>query len=168
MIRRSILALAAAAVLVLAPTAAFGYGASDYTDKGSVSDTTPAVGQPFTVTVKGPASASVTLTVTSNPASISDSAITIAGVKALVKETNAAGDATFTVTLGEPGTYTLTVTDTVTGAVISSQVVVVAAAGALATTGSNSGALGIGAGAVLLVGVGLVALARRRRETPID
>ena len=85
MIRRNILTVAAAAALVLAPTAAFGYGGTDYTDKGTVSDTTPAIGQSFTVTVKGPANASVTLTITSNPASIPDSAITIAGTKSLAR-----------------------------------------------------------------------------------
>lgn len=166
MIRRKVLIVAAAAALVLAPSAAFGYGATDYTDKGTVSDTTPTVGQSFTVTVQGPANASVTLTITS-PDSIPDSAITIAGTKSLTKTTNAAGTAVFTVTLSAAGTYTLVATDTVSGAVLSTQAVTVAAAagttGSLATTGTDALPIALGAGALVLAGAGAVVVAARRR-----
>ncbi len=164
--RRHILTIAAAAALVLAPTAAFGYGATDYTDKGTVSDTTPAAGQAFTVTIKGPANESVTLTITSNPASVPDSSITIAGTKSLTKVANAAGAATFTFTLTQAGTYTIVATNTASGAVLSTQVVTVAAAGstaaALPSTGSNALPIGLAAGALVLVGAGSVVVAKRR------
>ena len=165
-IRRTALVAVAAVALALVPSAAFAYGAGDYSNKGTVSDTTPALGQSFTVTVVGPAGAQVTLTITSNPASIPDSAITIAGTKSLTKTTNSSGTAVFTVTLSQAGTFTLVATDTVSGAVLSSQAVTVAgaagAAGSLSSTGSNALPIALGAGALVLVGAGGVVLARRR------
>lgn len=168
MIRRKVLIVAAAAALVLAPSAAFGYGATDYTNKGTVSDSTPAAGESFSVTVQGPANAGVTLTVTSNPASLPDSAITIAGTKSLTKTTNASGVAVFTVTLAQAGTYTVVAADAASGAVLSTQSLTVAAAAggtaaALPTTGSDALPLGLGAGALVLAGAGAVVVARRRR-----
>ena len=168
MIRRKVLIVAAAAALVLAPSAAFGYGATDYSNLGTVSDSTPAVGQSFTVTVQGPGNTPVSLTVTSNPASIPDSAITIAGTRTATKTTNAAGTAVFTVTLSQGGSYTLVAADGVSGAVLSTQTVSVAAAGgtgaaALPTTGSDALPLGLGAGALVLAGAGAVVVAKRRR-----
>ncbi|AEE44860.1 hypothetical protein [Cellulomonas fimi] len=165
--RRAIVTAAAVAGLVLAPTAAFGYGADDYSNDGTVSDTTPAVGQAFTVTVKGPANTPVTLTVTSNPASLPDSTITIAGTRSLTKTTDAAGDAVFTVTLAQSGTFTLVVTDGASGAVLSTQAVTVAGAAApaaLSSTGSNALPIAAGAGALLAVGAGAVVIARRRAQ----
>ncbi|WP_421732393.1 peptidase [Cellulomonas sp.] len=166
-IRRTALVAVAAVALALVPSAAFSYGASDYTNKGTVSDTTPAAGESFTVTVAGPAGASVTLTITSNPASIPDSAITIAGTKSLAKVTNASGVAVFTVTLSQAGTFTLVATDTASGAVLSTQTVSVAAAagaaGSLSSTGSNALPIALGAGALVLVGAGGVVVARRRQ-----
>lgn len=168
-IRRTALVAAAAAALVLAPSAAMAYQAGDYSNKGSISDTTPAVGQSFTVTVTGPANTPVTLTITSNPSSIPDSAITIAGTKSLTKTTNASGTAVFTVTLSQPGTFTLVATDGVSGAVLSTQTVSVAAAagaagaaGTLSSTGTNALPIALGAGALVLVGAGGVVVARRR------
>jgi LPXTG-motif cell wall-anchored protein len=168
MIRRKVLIVAAAAALVLAPSAAFGYGAQDYTNKGTVSDSTPATGESFSVTVQGPGNTPVTLTVTSNPASLPDSAITIAGTKTLTKTTNAAGTAVFTVTVVQPGTYTLVAADAASGAVLSTQSLTVAGAagaarGALPTTGSDALPLGLGAGALVLAGAGAVVVAKRRR-----
>lgn len=166
MIRRTALVAVAAVALALVPSAAMAYGIQDYNDRGTVSDTTPAVGQSFTVTVDGPAGAQVTLTITSNPASIPDSAITIAGTKSLTKTTNAQGTAVFTVTLSQAGTFTLVATDTVSGAVLSTQAVTVAGAaggaGSLSSTGSNALPIALGAGALVLVGAGGVVLARRR------
>jgi LPXTG-motif cell wall-anchored protein len=163
MIRRMVFIAAAAAALAIVPTAAFGYGGTSYTDKGTVSDSTPAPGQSFTVTVHGPAGTSVTLTITSNPASI-------AGTTTLVKTTNASGDATFTVTLAKAGTYTLVTTDTASGAVLSTQVVTVAAAGSaaasggsLATTGAEPLPILLGAGGLLVLGAGGVVIAKRRK-----
>lgn len=166
-IRRTALVAVAAVALALVPSAAFSYGAGDFSNKGTVSDTTPAAGESFTVTVTGPAGASVTLTVTSNPASLPDSSITIAGTKSLSKVTNASGTAVFTVTLSQAGTFTVVATDTASGAVISTQTVSVAAAagaaGSLSSTGSNALPIALGAGALVLVGAGGVVVARRRQ-----
>ena len=165
-IRRTALVAVAAVALALVPSAAFAYGAGDYSNRGTVSDTTPAAGQSFTVTVVGPAGANVTLTITSNPASIPDSAITIAGTKSLTKTTNSSGTAVFTVTLSQAGTFTLVATDTASGAVLSTQAVTVAGAagstGSLSSTGSNALPIALGAGALVLVGAGGVVMARRR------
>ncbi|KQR12063.1 hypothetical protein ASF78_12880 [Cellulomonas sp. Leaf334] len=117
------------------------------------------------MTVTGPPNTPVGLTITSNPASIPDSAITIAGTKSLTKTTNASGTAVFTVTLSQAGTFTLVATDGVSGAVLSSQAVTVAGAagsGNLSSTGSNALPIALGAGALVLIGAGGVVMARRR------
>ncbi|HEY0215749.1 MAG TPA: peptidase, partial [Cellulomonas sp.] len=162
MFRRTLTTAAAAAALVLVPTAAFGYGADDYSDTGSVSDTTPTVGQAVTVTVQGPANSPVTLTITSNPASLPDSAIEIAGTRSLTKTTDAGGNAAFSVTYNAgSASYTIVAIDATSGAVLSTQTVsvgtVAAAAVAadpsgsgLAVTGSDALPIALGAGALLL------------------
>lgn len=165
--RHVVAAVSAAAAIALVPTAAFAYGAGDYSNKGTVSTTSPTLGTPFTVTVQGPANTSVTLTITSNPTSIPDSAIQIAGTKSLAKVTNTSGVATFTVTLSQPGTFTLVTTDTASGAVLSTQAVSVAgtttsASGSLASTGADILPYALGGGALVLVGAGAVIVARRR------
>lgn len=166
--RRALVTAAAAAALVLAPSAAFGYGAENYQNKGTVSDSTPAAGETFTVTVKGPASTNVTLTVTT-PDSVPADAVTIAGTKSFTKLTDASGNAVFSVTLAQPGTFSLVVTDAASGAVLSTQAVTVAGAAAgtpaaLSSTGSNALPIAAGAGALLAVGAGAIVIARRRSE----
>ncbi|NKY41245.1 peptidase, partial [Cellulomonas septica] len=153
--RRALVTAAAAAALVLAPSAAFGYGAENYQDKGTVSDSTPAAGEAFKVTVKGPAKTNVTLTVTT-PGSVPVDSVTIAGTKSFTKLTDAAGNAVFSVTLAQPGTFSLVVTDAASGAVLSTQAVTVAGAAAaagtpaaLSSTGSNALPIAAGAGALL-------------------
>lgn len=166
-LRRLTAAVAIAGALALAPSAAFAYGANDYSNKGTVSDTTPAAGTPFTVTVQGPANTGVTLTITSNPASIPSSAITIAGTKALTKTTNASGSVVFTVTLAQAGSFTLVATDAASGAVLSTQSVTVAGsttASGLAMTGADPMPIALGAGALVLVGAGAVVFVARRRS----
>ncbi|SFK18361.1 LPXTG cell wall anchor domain-containing protein [Cellulomonas sp. KH9] len=174
-IRRTVATAVTAAALALAPTAAFAYGAEDYTNTGTVSDTTPALGTPFTVTVQGPANTPVTLTITTNPASIPDSAITIAGTRSATKNTDAAGAAAFSVTISQGGSYTAVVVDGVSGEVLSTQTLAVdgatgaggaasGGAGDLAVTGSNALSIALGAGALLLAGAGGVVLAKKRRE----
>jgi hypothetical protein len=175
--RRAVTTAALAALLVSTPAVAYAYSASEYV--GSVSTTSPAAGSPFTVTIDGPADASVVLTVTSTPASIPDSAIDIAGTKSLAKTTDSAGTAVYAVTLTESGTYSLVATDAVSGAVILSQAVQVAsgtssgvlAAGTgtgttrsavLAVTGSDVAPFALGASALLILGAGAVILRRRR------
>jgi LPXTG-motif cell wall-anchored protein len=172
-ISRAVATAAIAGALALAPTAAFGYGASDYTNTGTLSDTTPALGESFTITVVGPANTPVMVTLTSNPASIPDAAMQLAGTRSLTKTTNASGVSIFTVTLSQPGTYTGVVTDVASGAVLSTQTVVIAAPTAaaaaatgtrLSATGSNAVPIALGAGALLLVGAGGVVYAKKRRQ----
>jgi hypothetical protein len=165
MIRRTLLSISAAIALVAVPAAAMAYDAPGYSS--TVSDPTPAVGQAFTVTTTGaPAGANLTLTITSNPASISNDAIEIAGTKALAKTANASGTATWSVTLSAAGTYTLAVTDA-SGALLGDETVVVAAAGGVPSALSSTGfdPLGLAAGAVALMAAGGVAVffARRRQ-----
>lgn len=168
-VRRAALSAIAAVTIVLAPTAALAYGPEDFTNDGTVSDTTPGAGESFTVTVEGPANTDVTLTVTTNPASVPDSAITIAGTQALTKTTSADGTAVFTVSVAEDSVVRLVVTDTATGTVISDQTVTVGAGasgtddGELSSTGSETMPILLGAGALALVGAGALVLARRRR-----
>ena len=172
-IRRTVATAVTAAALALAPTAAFAYGAEDYTNTGTVSDTTPALGTPFTVTVQGPANTPVTLTITTNPASIPDSAITIAGTRSLTKNTDASGAAAFSVTISQGGSYTAVVVDGVSGEVLSTQTLAVDGAGGaasggagdLAVTGSNALPIALGAGALVLMGAGGVAYANKRRHS---
>ena len=164
MIRRTILSAAAAIALVAMPMAAMAYEAPGFNT--TVSDTTPAIGQAFTLTTMGAVPGeTLTCTVTSNPATISNDAITIAGTKALAKVANAAGTVTCTITLTAAGTYTLAVTNAA-GALVGDEVVVVAAAAAgpaLSSTGFD--ALGLAGGAAALVAAGgfAVFLARRRQ-----
>ena len=175
-IRRTAAVTVTAAALALLPSAAFGYGAADYTNTGTASTTTPTVGTPFTITVQGPANTPVIITVTTNPASIPDAAITIAGTKALTKTTSASGAVSFSVTLSQPGTYTAIITDGVSGEALSTQVFVVpgpAAGGAgtsgpgtgwLSQTGANSVPIALGAGALLAAGAAGVVYANKRRH----
>lgn len=155
-IRRTALVAFAAVALALVPSAAMAYGAGDYSNDGTVSDTTPAAGVPFTVTVVGPPNTAVTLTI-AGPGGFTQT---------LQLTTNASGTAVFSVTLSAAGTYTLVVTDTASGAVLSSQTVTVAGAasstGSLSSTGSNALPIALGAGALVVVGAGGVVLARRR------
>src|SRR5665648_1289977 len=93
MIRRNLLSAAATVALVAMPMAAMAYDAPGYNT--TVSDPTPDIGQAFTVTSTGAtAGETLTLTITSNPATISNDAITIAGTKALAKVANVSGTAT--------------------------------------------------------------------------
>lgn len=152
-IRRTALVAFAAVALALVPSAAMAYGSSDYSNKGTVSDSTPAAGVPFTVTVVGPPNTSVTLTIAGG-----------SGTQTLTATTNASGTATFSVTLSQAGTYTLVVTDTASGAVLSTQTVTVAGTSdTLSSTGSNALPIALGAGALVLVGAGGVVIARRRQ-----
>src|SRR5690625_4046091 len=118
MIRRALAGLLTAALLVLAPTAAFGYGDVEY-DIDAPSN--PAPGEPFTVVVTAPTGTEVTLTITAD--GVDDDAIQIAGTKALTK-TAVDNEAVFTVTLFEEAVYSLVATDADGNVLASSQVVV--------------------------------------------
>lgn len=164
MIRRTILSALAAAALVAVPAAAMAYDAPGYTT--TVNDPSITAGQSVTVTTTGAdAGESLTLTVTSNPASISNSAITIAGTKAMTKTASDAGTASWTVTLAAAGTYTFAITDAA-GALVGDEVVTVAAAAgdpALSDTGFDPTGMAIGASALVAAGAFAVFIARRRQ-----
>jgi len=169
MIRRALAALFAAALLVLAPSAALGYSEDDF--DVTVSTTNPAPGEAFTVTVTAPSGTEVTLTVTSNDANVDDDDIQIAGTKALTK-TAVDGAAVFSVTLLEEGTYNMVSTDA-EGNVLDTITVVVGDGSGVPVTSGGGGATGLpetGAtatpliiGGVLLLLVGGAAIYFTRR-----
>jgi hypothetical protein len=181
MIRRAVLVAAAAAALILAPTAALAYAPAGFGVPRA--DPTPPAGVPFTVGASGAkANEAVTLTMTADPASI--------GTTSLTRKANARGAVRFAVTLTADGTYVLRSTSA-SGAVLGTQsvtvsqdgAVIVAGAGAgtaanapagmatakavtgpgrqLAFTGMQGEGLGVGGAVLLLVGTALVLLARR-------
>ena len=163
MIRRNLLTAAATIALVAMPMAAMAYDAPGYNT--TVSDPTPDIGQAFTLTTTGATPGEpLTCTVTSNPATISNDAITITGTKALAEVANASGTVTCTITLTAVGTYTLAVTNAA-GALVGDEVVVVAAAATPALRSTGFDAIGLAGGAAALVAAGAFAvfLARRRR-----
>jgi LPXTG-motif cell wall-anchored protein len=184
--------------VTLTPTAAFageGYPNGPVPEDVVVSETTPEEGEPVEVIVAaGEESPEATLTVTSDPASIPDSAIQIAGTQSSTKATTA-GAATFNVTLFEEGRYALTGYDA-NGEVVGETMLVVGDAapgggaggtggdtdagagagsddsdafgstGGLGDTGTAAGtALIGGAGVVLLLGGGALLYSRRRKAT---
>jgi hypothetical protein len=178
MIRRTVLATAAAVAVVLAPTAAMAYESDEFT--AVVSDPTPAAGAPVTVTVEGEPNALVSLMVQSDD--VPDSAIEIAGSRTLSKSTNASGVAVFTVTLSQNGAYTATAKDAAGNIIKVQDLSVVGAAGAaagtsasraaqsrggLAETGFDGAGLAAGAGALVVAGAGAVLIAKRRQSASI-
>lgn len=166
MLRRALVTAAATAALVALPAVAMAYDAPGYTT--TVSDPTPAIGQAFTVTTDGnDPGQGLTLTVTSDPASVPNSAILVAGSVAVPKTADGSGNASWTVTLNAAGTYTLAVTDSGTGALVGDDVVTVAAApadpgDALGATGFETSTVALGAAGLVLVGGTIVLLVRRR------
>lgn len=177
MIRRALVVAAAAFALILAPSAAMAYNAPGFTS--SVSDPTPALGAPVTVVISGvKAHEEVTLTISSTPASISNDAIQIAGIKSRTKTARASGVVSFTVTLTAAGSYALSATNAA-GAVISTQTLTAGAAAAapaapaafkgsqLSSTGFGGAGLAVGGGVLVLLGAGAVLVARRRKSAKV-
>lgn len=180
--KRALATVATAAALLLLPAAAQAYPAP--TTVATVSNPSPAVGEPVTVTVGGLETASsATMTVTSSDPSIPNTAIAIAGTASYTKEVP--GDSvSFTVTHSVDGVYTHQIT-TDAGHVIPAQVLTVgtggSGAGSEGTAGAGSGstdasgatdglaATGIGtagelallAGGLVVLGVGGTLLVRR-------
>jgi LPXTG-motif cell wall-anchored protein len=174
--------LLAVLAIVLAPSAALAYEADD--DVLLVSETNPAVGEPFTVRVDaGPDSDEATLTVTSQSPGVSDDDIEIAGTQSMTKATNA-GVARFTVTLYAEGRYSLVGFDAAGNRVGQSVVVVgdglageggddesLGAVGdstpgglSLPLTGVDGSTALLGGAGLLLLGGGVVLLVSRRRS----
>jgi hypothetical protein len=186
-IRRSAIVSAAAATLVLVPTAAFAYDAPGFSS--TVSDPTPAAGTPILLTVDGDsdiANKEVLLTVTSTPASMPNSAIQIAGTATKTKVADATGSVGVSVTLSESGTYTAVASvdgETVStfelpvGAAAAAATTAAAATpaakaaaatgGALAATGFDGAGLATGAGALVVAGAGAVLVAKRRQSATV-
>ncbi|MFS0703567.1 peptidase [Cellulomonas sp. 179-A 9B4 NHS] len=144
-----------------------------------VSDSTPAPGESFQVVFEGATvGEDYTLTITSNPASIPSSDIQIAGTASLTK-TATSNTVAFTVTLRSAGSFRLAVTDE-SGALVADSTVTVRAAaaaggasgsagssGALAVTGADPLALGLGAAGVIALGAGAVYVVRRRQTAGV-
>lgn len=157
MLRRTIFMAAAAAALVLAPTAALAYDAPGYSS--SVSDSTPVVGAAVTVTVTGVAPGAVVTF------KFSDGQV-------LTATADSNGVAVVSVTFASAGTFTLQAF--VDGNLVSDQVLTVSAA-AVASAGGAAGAesmpvtgfdgvgLALGAGALVLAGAGAVVYVKRRQ-----
>jgi LPXTG-motif cell wall-anchored protein len=161
MIRRVFILVAAAALLVLTPSAAMAYEAPGFSS--TVSDATPASGQCTTMTVDGGAA---------NAGQVFTLNVTGPSTTSLTATSNASGVASFQVCLTKVGDYTLTVTNA-DGAVVADQTITVHAAGAagggstdgsLSQTGSNVLAIGLGGLLLVLLGAGAVVVARRRHE----
>lgn len=175
MTRRTTLTAVSALALIAIPSAAFAYEAPGI--DVTVTDPTPGVGDAITVSIAGAqAGGDVTLTVTSNPASIPNDAITIAGTKSLTKAASQNGVAVFTVAFSESGTYTAVATDAANSMLGDATLVVGGGAsaavetqnvdgGPLAVTGFDGTQLLLGAGALLATGAGAVVVARRRQST---
>ena len=168
MIRRALLVAAAAVALILAPSTAMAYTAPGF--NCTLSDSTPNLGTPVTMTCTGAAPGEVlTLTVTRTPAANF-------GTKVLTATANASGVATFTVTFSPAGSYSLVVKGA-SGTVISTQTVKVlgvsaaaapAATGTgLARTGFDAMPLAAGGGILVLLGAGAVLVARRRKSARV-
>ncbi|PYF95939.1 LPXTG-motif cell wall anchor domain-containing protein [Georgenia satyanarayanai] len=182
MIRRAFAGLLAAALLVLAPSAAFGYSEDDF--DAEISTTNPAPGEAFTVTVEAPSGTDVTLTVSSD--AVDDDDIQIAGTKSLTK-TAVDGAAVFSVTLTEEAVFSIVATDNDGDVIETFQVVVGdggtttddgddndgaaggdtdgAAGPTLPETGATATPLIIGGVVLLLVGGAALFLARRGKVT---
>lgn len=166
--------------LVALPAAAQAYPAPPVTV--GVSDTSPAVGTTVTISADNlDGATSATLTVTSTPASIPDSAITIAGTQALTKPVSD-GSVSFLFSASQDGIYNAKVT-TDNGIDVPLQVITVgdpqiggtgsgsgsgsgstggsASTGGLANTGASVGGLAALAGGLLVVGAGGTYLVKR-------
>lgn len=163
------MSITAAVALVALPIAAAAYDAPGYNT--TVSDPTPAIGEPFTVTTTGAEEGDeLTLTISSDPASISNDAIQIAGTQSLTKTAGADGTVTWTVTLSAAGTYSLAVTDA-QGNLLGDGTVVVAAADTppgtddeLSDTGFDAVTLGGAAAALVAIGLIATVVAWRRQR----
>lgn len=175
MIRRALAGLFATVLLVLAPSAALALPYDDDDYDVAVSDTNPAVCEPFTVTVNAPAGTTVTLLITSDDADDDDITIAPSATQNVVGDSVA-----FEVTLCAAGTYEIVAVDA-DGKVRDTIQIVVGDGGAgtpaptapgagagggaagpgLPETGATATPLLIGGGLLLLVGGAALFFARR-------
>lgn len=160
MIRRALMLVAAAALLVLTPSVAMAYEAPGFSS--TVSDSTPVVNQCIHMTVSGG---------TANAGKVFTLDVTGPSTTSLTETANKKGVATFKVCLKVAGSYTLTAKNAA-GAVVADQTITVHAAGAasssaaLGQTGSN--VLPFAGGGAVLVLLGMLAVFFARRRTPTE
>ncbi|WP_062466010.1 hypothetical protein [Demequina maris] len=164
MIARSIAATALAGAVVLAPTAAFGYGSEDASLTCTATQVT--VTQQFECVGRGPDGASAALQATTS----GDNAKFIAGTVTSAEKTLVGGEVSWTVeapsTAGVIG-FTLLVdgeaADTATVDVVAGSST--GTSDELSGTGFANAGLAAGAGALLVVGAATVFVAARRRSS---
>jgi LPXTG-motif cell wall-anchored protein len=192
MIRRAFLVAAAAVALTLTPSVAMAYDAPGF--DSSVSDSTPSIGAPVTVSIDGGAE---------NAGKVIRLEITSAsGTKTMSATADSNGVATFTLTPTAAGTNKVEAFNAA-GELLSDQVLTVGSAAAaplnngtgnsagngsgsstgngsgsstgngsgsgasLASTGFDGMPLAIGGGFLVLAGAGAVVVAKRRRSTQV-
>jgi len=170
--RRSVLVATAALGLVALPSVALGYEAPGIDT--IVTDATPMVGEETRVTITGAEpSSEVTLTVTSNPASLPVDAIEVAGTRSFSKSADPSGAVDFRVTFTESAVYNAAATDA-SGSLLGDLVLTVSTLdgevpsvddGGLALRGAEVVGRVAGAAVGAAAGVGVVLLVRRRRAT---
>ncbi|MBI9116193.1 peptidase [Sanguibacter sp. YZGR15] len=154
------------------PTVALAYEAPGIDT--IVTDATPMVGEETRVTITGAEpSSEVTLTVTSNPASLPVDAIEVAGTRSFSKAADPSGTVDFRVTFTESAVYNAAATDAA-GSLLGDLVLTVSTVdgevpsvddGGLALSGAEVAGVVAGATVVCTIGVGVVVLVRRRSAT---
>ena len=182
MIRRAVLATAAAVALILTPSVAMAYNAPGYSS--SVSDSTPTIGHPVTVTVSGGvANARQIIKLVVTPVAGPRKPHTRATV--LYQRANAKGVARFTFKLKTLGDYKVEAFNKA-GGLLSDQTLTVVRSGGhghgnrdghgdkrasavsqISFAGLNGVGLAAGGSALLLPGAGAMFIARRRRSAKV-
>jgi hypothetical protein len=190
MIRRALLVAAAAVALILAPSVAMAYNAPGFSS--SVSDPTPAIGQPVTVTLRGGAANAgqvIKLVITPKASPRKPDNKSNHSAMTLLNRANAKGVVKFTFKLSAAGAYKVELFNKA-GALLSDQTLTVhrggahgngdgdrdgrdnghgdksaaSAASRLSIAGLHGIGLAASGGALVLPGVGAMLVARRRRS----
>jgi len=168
MLKKTLAAVVVAGALLFTGASAAN---ADYTpdDNVTVSDSTPAPGQTIVITITGIADGIPWVTFSTTDAGVTLSSIVPTAVTSSVQKDVVDGTASANFVAAEPGNYTVTVTDP-DGNVLETVGITVAAAGAgdddeLPSTGGTvpAVALWVGAGALGLGGLAVVAGTARRR-----
>ena len=183
MIRRAVLATAAAVALILTPSVAMAYNAPGFSS--SVSDSTPTIGHPVTVTIRGGvANARQIVKLVITPAAGPRGPHKKANV--LYKRANASGVVKFTFKLNTLGTYKVEAFNKAGGLLSDQTLTVVRSAGHGNGNGNGNGdkraasaasqisfagldgvGLAAGGGALLIPGAGAMFFAKRRRSAKV-
>ena len=183
MIRRAFLATAAAVALILTPSVAMAYNAPGFSS--SVSDSTPTIGHPVTVTIRGGVAnarqmVKLVITPVAGPRGPHKKA------NVLYKRANANGVVKFTFKLNTLGTYKVEAFNKA-GGLLSDQTLTVvrsgghgnangngrgdkraaSAASQISFAGLDGVGLAAGGGALLIPGAGAMLIAKRRRSAKV-